>query len=142
MKPSRDDMLASLKAIVVPHLRTLGFKGSMPHFHRDRSGHVDLLTFQFSQYGGKFIAEASFVGRSGQNTHPSRQNTPPCKMRVAATGHRHRIGKHAFERDPWPTYDGRPLGAVGGTPDELSRLLVDLIDREGSAWWDDNLTTD
>ena len=136
MKVLRDDMLASLKAIVVPHLREMGFKGSMPHFYRERSGHIDLLTFQFSQWGGQFIAEASFVDPSRQNIHPIHKDVPPQKMRVSSTGSRHRIGKATHKRDPWLVYDQPSSNDITGTPEELSQLLVSLIDLEGVPWWE------
>ena len=136
MKFTRDDMLASLKATVVPHLREIGFKGSMPHFYRERTNHVDLLTFQFSQWGGQFVAEASFVDSSRQNIHPVHKQAPPQKMRVSSTGSRHRIGKDTFKRDPWLVYDQPSSKDITGTPDELSQLLVSLIDREGVTWWE------
>ncbi|MGY8643866.1 MAG: DUF4304 domain-containing protein [Verrucomicrobiales bacterium] len=48
MRPEADE---ALKSIVVPDLRTRGFKGSYPNFFRERDGHIDLLGFQFNKYG-------------------------------------------------------------------------------------------
>lgn len=138
MTVTREDMLASLKNHVVPQLRTTGFKGSMPHFYRDRNKHIDLLTFQFSQWGGRFVAEASFVCRNRGNIDPRYKDVAPSKMRVAATGERYRVGKESMKRDPWFIYD-QPMPQYGETarpPDELAKAVAALITTEAVPWWD------
>ena len=58
---SRDEMMAEIKREVIPSLRDLGFKGSIPHLHRiDDDGHVDLVTIQFASGGGRFLHEHSY----------------------------------------------------------------------------------
>lgn len=52
---SRDEMNHALKVRFVPGLRQLGFKGSLPHFRRQRESRVDLLTVQFDRHGGGFV---------------------------------------------------------------------------------------
>lgn len=46
MKPG-DEMRAALKRIAVPYLRSVGFRGSFPHFARTRDRRRELLSFQF-----------------------------------------------------------------------------------------------
>jgi hypothetical protein len=58
----------ALKAHFVPALRERGFKGSLPHFRRVRSGRVDLLTIQFDKNGGGFVLEISHCGGEGVTT--------------------------------------------------------------------------
>lgn len=41
---------------VVPVLRDLGFQGTMPNFHRQRSDRLDLFNIQFSNNGQYFFA--------------------------------------------------------------------------------------
>ena len=43
-----------LQREVVPTLRSLGFRGTMPHFHRQRQDRLDLLNIQFS-YNGQYF---------------------------------------------------------------------------------------
>lgn len=57
MSEARKKMNEALKEIVVPILREKGFKGSFPHFRRVSGKYLDLLTFQFSQWGGQFVVE-------------------------------------------------------------------------------------
>lgn len=45
-------MNAALQAMVVPRLRELSFKGSLPDFRRDCGNHWDLLNFTFHRDGG------------------------------------------------------------------------------------------
>ncbi|MEX2174453.1 MAG: DUF4304 domain-containing protein [Pirellulaceae bacterium] len=35
----------------------MGFRGSFPHFRRVGGRRIDLLTFQFSMFGGQFVVE-------------------------------------------------------------------------------------
>ena len=61
---TREDMDAAIRKIVLPEVRQLGYKGSLPHLRRitDR---VDLLTFQFDPYGGGFFVEAGSGPKEG-----------------------------------------------------------------------------
>jgi len=47
-------MKKSLKDLVVPKLRALGFKGSFPHFKRVREGRTHFLSFQFDKFATSF----------------------------------------------------------------------------------------
>jgi hypothetical protein len=65
MSQSRDAMIVELKRVAVPVLRSLGFKGSFPHFRRESAERIDLLTFQFSLGGGKFVVEVGSFSPAG-----------------------------------------------------------------------------
>jgi hypothetical protein len=65
----RTSMDTALKEVVVPVLRTRGFKGSLPHFRRMTKESVQLLTFQFDKWGGGFIAEIAICSIDGFTTH-------------------------------------------------------------------------
>jgi hypothetical protein len=64
MSEATDMMIAALKEIVVPTLRDMGFRGSFPHFRRQRDEQLDLLAFQFSQWGGSFVVEIAYCPAS------------------------------------------------------------------------------
>ncbi len=68
MHPSRSKMDASLKSVVIPYLRGLGFSGSLPHLRRIKKNGIDLITFQFDKWGGAFIIEVSHCGPKGITT--------------------------------------------------------------------------
>jgi hypothetical protein len=72
-------MDAALKSDVVPLLRDRGFKGSYPHFRRRLPDRIDLLTFQFSQFGGGFVVEIGSCGVDGV-TFPSGKHVGPSKV--------------------------------------------------------------
>lgn len=91
MTDTRQAMNTSLKNVVVPVLRRLGFKGSYPHFNRESNGHVDLLTFQFRLGGGSFIVELSYAELDRQNVYFDKEARVG-KLRVSQTSRRLRLG--------------------------------------------------
>src|SRR3954466_3860924 len=58
MQLERKLMSDALRATVIPHLRQLGFAGTLPHFRRKRNGRHELLSIMFNKYGGSFYVEA------------------------------------------------------------------------------------
>ena len=129
-------MVAALKARTVPVLRTSGFKGTFPHFHRDKAGHVDLLTFQFSQYGGRFVAEIAYATSCRDNLPESLRDTLTAKLRSFFAGDRLRLGREGTS-DRWFIFD-QPMaqhGEIAKSPDALALLAGHLIQTEGEEWW-------
>ncbi|WP_457362513.1 DUF4304 domain-containing protein [Pseudomonas sp. TE3610] len=56
---NRKHMDAALNAHLVPVLRGLGFKGSLPNFRRITAHQVDLLSVQHDKWGGGFVIEVA-----------------------------------------------------------------------------------
>lgn len=57
-----DNMREKLKQDIVPYLRSIGFKGSYPHFRRSYEVGIDLVTFQFDKWGRpSFCIEYGFT---------------------------------------------------------------------------------
>jgi len=131
---SREDQIAALKERTLPALRRLGFKGSFPHFYRDQSGHVDLLAFQFSAYGGRLQPEISYV-RPDRSELPSElRSLPASKLRTHFTAFRRRLatsdGDDGFAyADPRP---GESLRSPAAIADEVTQLL----DSQAGPWWE------
>ena len=77
-KGKRQKIDKALKNIIVPFLREKGFKGSMPHFRREQSDRINLLTFQHSLYDTKFVIEIAnaqnkpFVTHWGKTIEPNK----------------------------------------------------------------------
>lgn len=57
MNETRQKMDSALKEIVIPKLRKIGFKGSIPHLRRIINSEIHLFSFQFDRYGGGFVIE-------------------------------------------------------------------------------------
>jgi hypothetical protein len=136
MPGTREEMVGALKSRTVPVLRASGFKGSFPHFYRDQLGHVDLLTFQFGQSGGRFVSEIAYVTPSRENLPESLRQKPTAKLRSFFTGDRLRLGREGT-CNCWFIYD-QPLaqhGEVARSPDALALLAGHLIQTEGEEWW-------
>lgn len=121
---TRADMDAALKAIVVPHLRALGFKGSIPHFYRVRGDGADLLTVQFSRSGGKFVVELGRCEATGLEFHG--RHVPLNKANTTYLHQRHRLGSElkANFGDNW--YDFRHRD-----PEEVAREVCEGLNSEG-----------
>ena len=135
MRVSKPEMDAALKTIVVPGLRSAGFKGSYPHFYRDR-GHVDLLDFQFSLSGGRFVSEIAFATPTRDNIPERFRDVPASKLRGFFTGQRLRLGSHD-RKEHWFIYD-QPLtshGEMASSPTELAMEVADLVRSQGEEWW-------
>jgi hypothetical protein len=124
---SSDEVRHALKNTVVPVLRARGFKGSFPHFSRSRADRLDLLTFQFSQFGPDLYVEIASCGPSGVTLNDG-SVIPPRKVRTNHVGLlRRRIG-------PQPSMDFASVDS----PDAASLFVEQVmfaIEREGELWW-------
>ena len=110
MQPGRAEMDEALKRKVVPYLREIGFKGTMPSFRRLRDGVLDLLAVQHSQWGAKFCIEIARVGREGVQL--ADRHIPADKARTFHTRHRRRLGARPPVSDHWFDYEQAPAEAV------------------------------
>ena len=133
----RADMDAALKALVVPHLRAMGFKGTLPHFHRPRGRAADIISFQFRRYGGKFVVEIGRVAPGGLHFHGKQISV--AKVRTSYLQERHRLGSElrANWGDHWFSFAHcDPLAVAREVIAELDRPdlweLVDTLDAPGS----------
>ena len=129
MNPTREHIDAELKRLVVPEFRRLGFKGSYPHFHRDRDGHLDLATVQFYSAGGKFVIELSYADRARKNVYIYKE-TPTSKLRVSQTTNRVRLGSTVPHNDHWFT-----CTEAGPELTALCASVSVLLSTQGTEWW-------
>lgn len=119
---TRADMDAALKSIVVPHLRGMGFKGTLPHFHRLRGDAADLLSVQFNRYGGSFVVEVGRCAAEGFDFHG--KHIPADKARCSYLKERHRLGSELRPNwgDHWFAFADRDV-------DEVAREVCAELDR-------------
>jgi len=82
MSESQKRMNQALGEIVLPALRRSGFTGSLPHLRRERSGVVDLISFQFDRHGGGFVIEIGQCDPQGFTT-PWGKEIPAERMDVS-----------------------------------------------------------
>ena len=133
MSASRKEMDRALRMLVVPGLRTRGFKGSLPHFRRAGKRKIDLFTIQFDHIrGGRFVVEIGACPPDGVMMHWG-EKVPPEKV----TAHdlhpnlRHRLGS------PKPGEDGRWFRFDDGTPPvEVATELVSMLGEADRLWSD------
>jgi hypothetical protein len=75
MSREGDLMRKALQRLLVPELRRLGFRGTNPKFQRKSPEWLDLLSIQYSKYGGEFVLE--FTRRERGPLHTSWGETVP-----------------------------------------------------------------
>lgn len=89
---TREEMDAVFTAVLLPHLRQIGFKGSLPHLRRERSGALDLLTVQFRSTGGSFVIELGRIAPGGFDFHGRRIVPVKARSSYLFPKYRHRLG--------------------------------------------------
>src|SRR5258708_2075389 len=104
MSQSRDAMIAELKRVAVPALRSLGFKGTFPHFRRVTAAQIDLLTFQFSVGGGQFVIEVGKFPPEGHELYD--KLIPAAEVKMMHLLRRLRLGAKDESSDHWFDYAG------------------------------------
>lgn len=101
----RKKMDTALKQVVIPILREQGFKGSLPHFRRVNENNIDLITFQFTKWGGSFFIELATCPKEG-TTMDWGEKISPNKVTAHHMDERFRLGAKSLEDDViWFSYE-------------------------------------
>jgi hypothetical protein len=125
----RDNMLNSLKNIVIPILREKEFKGSFPHFRRITKKKIDLLTFQFDKYGGGFIIEVAVCPPEGY-THYWGEKVPPNKVTAHDLHPDNRL--RLTDKDEWFRYDKKNL--FGNIYEKVAKKVLKRLTQADEYW--------
>lgn len=123
-------MDTSLKAIVVPELRKMGFSGSYPNFRIVEGDLITTCAIQFNRYGGSFILE--FARNTMQELTPYMQSVVvPAKAVSGDLSNRYRLGATKATRgDFW--FDFENFSNKKSKYDELAKEVVNkLLSVEG-----------
>jgi hypothetical protein len=99
-------MERALREVLVPVLRELGFKGSLPHLRRRRPEQLDLLSFQYFSSGGSFVVELAKAPPEGITTSWGKF-VPPEKANVTWVDRRLRLGAASVGSDHWYSFGPR-----------------------------------
>jgi len=145
---SRPIMDRVLKEIVVPELRARGFTGSLPHFRRIRSDRIDLVTVQYSRYGGEFVVELSQCGPEGVTADRGKE-----APRDKVTAHhlfspdRYRLSFKPGGRGQWFVFDDDPQAvtteaAIEAACAQAAKAVLDAFSRQAEPWWDKKATAE
>ena len=140
MHPVRARMELAIKAIVVPKLRELGFKGTLPHFRRVTDSKADLLTFQFNLSGGSFVAELAVCTEAEIATH-WRADLSLKKVTAQDMNLRRRLGSSSQGGDHWFVYGKKNYepNHERVQPDieyeKVAQEVVALLHSQAEAWW-------
>lgn len=107
-------------------LRSLGFKGSFPHFRRETDTRIDLLTFQFSMGGGQFVIEIGSFPPAGYELYG--KLVPAAEVKMRHLLRRLRLGAKDESSDHWFNYDGGDYAGVAAS-------VVPYIRGQAIEWW-------
>ena len=133
-KEKRKKIDEALKKIIIPFLREKGFKGSMPHFRRQQSDRINLLTFQHSRYESKFVVEIAncpFIGLTFNNE----VEIAPNKITAHDMSHRLRLGKAKHNDDYW--FDYGKISFFKSVFDTRANEIIKLWG-EAEKWWSED----
>jgi hypothetical protein len=131
-----NNMVKALQQIVVPRLRERGFRGSFPHFRRISDDKIDLLTFQFDNWGGGFVLEISKCPPNGIMTTWG-EHIPPNKVKAwnVHPSQRTRLQpKKSSSTADWFRYDNSTL--LADTFEKTARDVLPFLDI-AEKWWKD-----
>ncbi len=95
-KEKRSEMDKEIKANIVPILKEKGFKGSYPHYQRKLEKYIQVLGFQFSQFGPSFYIEIGTTSYDGVTIYGGR-HIPADKVKYYQAKNRKRIGEQPFD---------------------------------------------
>lgn len=118
-------MIQVLKELVVPMLRMQGFKGSFPHFRRNKIDSMHLLTFQFDKWGGGFAVELACCSAEGVTMYWG-EKVPANKVTVHHVNTRYRLGARDINSDHWFRYDEAESNQYKSAVDELLKELNNI----------------
>jgi hypothetical protein len=123
-----EEMRRLLKDVVVPVLRGRGFKGTFPHFTRALPTRLDLLSFQFSQFGPNLYIEVASCAPDGYTAHDG-TIIPSAKVRT------HHVGKYRRRIGPQPSLDFEGISESQNSA-KFATLITEAIERQGETWWE------
>jgi hypothetical protein len=136
-RAGRDEMIKNLNEIVVPALRQLDFKGSFPHFRRQTTDRINLLTFQFDRHGGGFVIEIANCKSTEYKTALDRP-IPPNKLTAHDFYIRKRIQSNMKTPDSstndWFRYDKKKLFGLGDIYKKVCKEVLSKLDIADDYW--------
>ena len=133
----RDEMNRNINEIVVPVLRQLNFKGSFPHFRRQTTERINLLTFQFDRNGGGFVIEIANCKPEGFATSWGLE-IKPNKVTAHDMNKRKRIQSNMNTEssltEDWFRYDKKNLSGLGDVYKKVCKDVLSKLDIAEDYW--------
>jgi hypothetical protein len=131
-------MIKTLRSVVVPKLKELGFKGSFPHFRRTTSEKIDLLVFQFNKYGGSFWVEIASCPLEGKMTYLGTRISPQeITVYDLSSKERIRLSPKMDENTdhPWKYNMDNPIAIEY---QKVAEQVLPFIRNQAEQWWKQN----
>lgn len=133
----KDNMIKNLNEIVIPVLRQLNFKGSFPHFRRQTTDRINLLTFQFDRHCGGFVIEIANCKSTDYKTALNR-DIAPNKLTAHDFYKSKRIQANMKTpdslTDDWFRYDKKHLFGLGDIYKKVCKDVLSKLDIAEDYW--------
>ncbi|AMR31569.1 hypothetical protein A0256_09090 [Mucilaginibacter sp. PAMC 26640] len=126
----RRAMEEALKSIVIPFLRSQGFKGTFPHFRRVADDRINLLTFQFSSSSSKFTVEIANCSIKGIHLGWG-EDIKPTNCTAHHINRRHRLG--SLKGDHW--FDFSKVYILLNIYKQRAHEIISLWG-DAESWWE------
>ena len=140
MSSDRAAMDEVLKDLVVPRLREMGFRGSLPHLRRIRGDALDLLSVQHFSSGGSLVVEIGKAPADG--IVYGGRHIPAAKLNVTYPVERMRLGSDPAGgcSDHWFFYGRRSYESMLPAPtrgqmEAVASEIVALLRSQAEPWW-------
>ncbi len=131
MSDTHANMVAALRRVLTPALRNRGFRGTFPHFRRTSGQQLDLLTAQFSRWGGEFVVEVARCPVGGV-TMPWSAYIAPAKVNAHHVVERRRLGATGAAADHWFRFESASTDAAY---DGVAAAVLPLLDSQAEPYW-------
>lgn len=126
---NKDKMISALKKIVVPELKSRGFKGRFPHFRKQVGQMGYLLSFQFDKWGGGFLIEIG-VAKVNEEGNVKIDNLirPFQKLNAFHLNNRFRILEHKNGNKDWFRFDNETQNLEEAEFMEIAKNVLPYLD--------------
>jgi len=140
MSSTRPRVEAALKGVVVPYLRSRGFRGSFPSFQRRRDRCIQLVEFQFHRYREAFAVNVGAI-LEGEILSAVPKGLSEQKIRAShlPLDRRLRLGSTPpGRRDHWFSFEAE----ADATLNIVAETVVRLLREQANAYWDHFLSSE
>jgi hypothetical protein len=127
----RKRMNDALRTYTLPMLRGMGFKGALPHLRRLYEKEIQIITFQFSVYGGNFVIELGKCVLS-EEIIPENITAWMCGSRNCI-GKNERLGMLSHDNDHW--YSFQEKADLPETYERLAKEAAQDLENYAEEWF-------
>jgi hypothetical protein len=129
----KDRMRGALRQVVVPALRTRGYRGSFPYFQREHDGDVELIFFDFWRKGDRVKVEL----RRAPDVEFNKLTRAQVITRFEPVLLQSPRAVRGTEDAPFPIFVWFEFDDGPGpySPEAVADEILAVFARDGNGWW-------